>query len=98
MLENKQYNYLSTYLIVSISFLFALIIGSGLYGYGNDFYEAYYQSNLTWGGIFDRLGYRVATLTIYGVHIGVHLVTFILSISAGFLIREHIKFKQSYSS
>lgn len=97
MLESKQYNYLSTYLIVSISFLFALIIGSGLYGYGNDFYEAYYQPNLRWGGIFDRLGYRVATLTIYGLHIGVHLVTFILSISAGFLIREHIKFKQSYS-
>ncbi len=97
MLETKNNNYLSTYLIVSISFLFAFIIGSGFYGYGNDFYAAYYQPNLTWGGIFDQLGYRVATLTIYGVHIGVHVVTFILSISAGFLIREHIKFKDSYS-
>jgi len=97
VLETKNNNYLSTYLIVSISFLFAFIIGSGFYGYGNDFYAAYYQPNLTWGGIFDQLGYRVATLTIYGVHIGVHVVTFILSISAGFLIREHIKFKDSYS-
>ncbi len=97
MLETKNNNYLSTYLIVSISFLFAFIVGSGLYGFGNDFYAAYYQPNLTWGGIFDQLGYRVATLTVYGVHIGVHVVTFILSISAGFLIREHIKFKDSYS-
>lgn len=97
MLKNSRQNYLSTYFILSISTLFALLIGSGLYGYGNDFYEAYYKQNIAWGGVFDQLGYRVATLTINGAHIGVHIVTFILSLSAGFLIREHIKFKKSYS-
>ena len=38
-----------------------------------------------------------ATASINGVHLGVQIVTFILTISAGFLIREHIKFKESYS-
>ena len=97
MLRKKEHNYFSSNLIVLISFLFALLIGSGFYGYGNDFYEAYYRSNLNWGGIFDRLGYRISTFTIYEIHLGVHIVTFLLTLSAGFLIREHIKFKQSYS-
>ncbi len=97
MLNNKGINYLSTIVILMIALIFALLVGSGLYGYGHDFYAAYYKANLVWGGIFDQLGYRVATLTVNEVHIGVHLVTFILSVSSGFLIREHIKFKQSYS-
>lgn len=87
----------STIIILSISIMFAVVIGSGLYGYGNDFYAAYHKPNLVWGGIFDRLGYAVATLSINGVHLGVHIVTFFLTLSSGFLIREHIKFKQSYS-
>ncbi len=97
MIKSKKNNYLSTYLIFLVSMLFALSMGSGFYGYGNDYYEAYYMPNLAWGGIFDQLGYRVATLTIGEAHLGVYLVTFILALSSGFLIREHIKFKQSYS-
>ena len=90
-------NNFSTIIILLISILFALIVGSGFYGYGNDFYSSYYKANLDWGGIFDRLGFILATASINGVHLGVQIVTFILTISAGFLIREHIKFKQSYS-
>ena len=80
-----------------VSVVFAILVGSGFYGYGHDFYEAYSKPNLNWGGLFDRLGYRISTYTIDEYHIGVHLVTFILTLSSGFLIREHIKFKQSYS-
>lgn len=94
---NQNSFYLSTSLIFIISALFALLVGSGFYGYGNDFYAAYYKSNLNWGGPFDRLGYAVSTLTIYQFHIGVYIVTFVLSLSTGYLIREHIKFKKSYS-
>tara|TARA_B100000767_G_scaffold94853_1_gene91254 strand:- start:2840 stop:3805 length:966 start_codon:yes stop_codon:yes gene_type:complete len=97
MLRNQESAQLSTYFIVLISMLFALFVGSGLYGYGNDFYEAYQTHNSTWGGTFDRLGWILSTLSINGVHIGVHIVTFLLSLSAGFLIREHLKFKDSYS-
>ena len=97
MLKNKEYYYLSTYLVVFVSLLFALLVGSGFYGYGHDFYIAYHKPNLSWGGIFDRLGYVLSTLSINGLHIGVQVVTFMLSLSTGFLIREHIKFKNSYS-
>lgn len=97
MLKIKEYKYISTNLILLISIAFAILVGSGFYGYGNDFYEAYNKPNLNWGGFFDRLGYRISTFAVNGLHIGVHIVTFILALSSGFLIREHIKFKQSYS-
>jgi hypothetical protein len=77
--------------------VFALLMGSGVYGYGSDWYAAYNRPNLGWGGIFDRLGYILSTLTINGLHLGIQIVTFMLSLSAGLLIREHLKFKQSYS-
>ncbi len=96
-LYSKSNNHFSTLIIFAISLIFAILVGSGLYGYGNDFYSAYYRANLDWGGLFDRLGYILATASINGVHIGIQIVTFVLTLSAGFLIREHIKFKQSYS-
>ncbi|MDA9353007.1 EpsG family protein [Gammaproteobacteria bacterium] len=97
MLKNKEYKYLSTNLILLISMIFAILVGSGFYGYGNDFYEAYYKPNLNWGGIFERLGWRISTFTINETHIGVYIVTFVLAVTSGSLIREHIKFKHSYS-
>jgi hypothetical protein len=97
MIKNKNHYYLSTIIIFLVSVTFALLIGSGAYGYGHDYYVAYQKPNLFWGSIFDRYGFAVATLTINKFHIGVHIATFILCISSGLLIREHIKFKQSYS-
>lgn len=97
MLENKRLVYLSSSSILFISIIFALLVGSGMYGYGIDFWSSYYKHNLDWGGVFDRLGYKVATLSIYGNHIGVQVTTFILSLSVGFLIKEHLKSKSNYS-
>ena len=93
----KEHKRISTNIIVLISMVFAILVGSGLYGFGHDYYEAYHKPNLNWGGVFDRLGYKISTLTINGTHIGVPTVTFILALSSGFIIREHIKFKHSYS-
>lgn len=93
----RSNTYISTIFIVMASVMFALVIGSGLYGYGNDYYAAYSKANLAWGGIFDRLGYALATFSIYEVHLGVQIVTFFLSLSVGFLLREHIKYKDTYS-
>tara|TARA_B110000971_G_scaffold221792_1_gene270596 strand:+ start:5853 stop:6842 length:990 start_codon:yes stop_codon:yes gene_type:complete len=73
-------------LIVVISLIFSLIVGNGIYGFGNDFREIYFKENLNIAGWSDNLGWRISTLTIYGKHIGVHLVTFILAISSGTLI------------
>jgi hypothetical protein len=97
MLKIKEYKYLSTNLILFISIIFAILVGSGFYGYGNDFYMAYNKSNLNWGGVFERLGWRISTLSINENHLGVYIVTFVLALSSGSLIREHIKFKHSYS-
>ena len=84
MLKTRRNIYLSTILILLVSFSFALLVGSGLYGYGTDYYSAYNRPNLTWGGLFNRLGWGISTLTINGFHMGVHLVTLLLSLSAGF--------------
>ncbi len=90
-------NFSSTIVILTIAIVFGLLLGSGAYGYGNDWYAAYNKPNLLWGGVWDRFGYLISTLSIAGVHIGVHVVSFILSLSAGLLIREHLRFKQCYS-
>ncbi len=98
MLTDKKVNISSSSLLIFfVSTIFALIVGSGIYGYGIDYFAAYHKPNLIWGGFFDRFGYRVATLSINGVHIGVHLTTFILSISVGFFIRNQLKLKLNYS-
>jgi len=83
--------------ILIFSLIFALVVGSGLYGYGIDYYAAYHKLDLVWGGIYDRIGYRVATLSVNGIHVGVHLTTFILASSVGILIREHLISKNIYS-
>ena len=51
---------------IIISFIFCIIIGSGLYGFGNDWYAAYFKSNLNWNDWYrDQLGWRISTLTIF---------------------------------
>ncbi len=93
MSTNKQYVFRSNIVILIFSIVFALLLGSGLYGFGVDYYAAYHKANLIWGGPFDRLGYSVATLSIAGTHIGVQIVSFILSLSVGLLIRENLRLK-----
>lgn len=79
----SSFNYI---VIFFISIFFAILVGNGLYGYGHDYYEAYSKNNLVWGGIFDRLGFLLATLTINNVHVGVYLNTFLLSLSTGLIL------------
>lgn len=91
---------LSSFTIILISFLFALFVSIGLYGYGMDYYGAYskgFQWSINRVNILNYLGFRVATLTILGTYVGVYLTTFILTLSTGTLIRKHMKFKESYS-
>ena len=97
MLRDKNNIALSNIGILSFSLIFALLVGSGLYGYGIDYYAAYHHPNRFEGGIFDAIGYSVATLTIFDTHIGVHITTFLLSLSVGLLIRENLRLKLNYS-
>lgn len=69
-----------------VAAFFATIVGSGVYGFGHDYYAAYFNPNLQWGGLSDQLGYALATLTVYDLHVGVYLTSFLLAFSAGLLI------------
>lgn len=80
--------------IFKISIIFSIIVGSGFWGYGIDYYEAYHFSNLNWGGWQDKLGFRLSTFTIFDIHVGVYLVSFILSISLGFYLRQFLILKK----
>jgi len=97
MLLNKQYISKSNIAILLVSIAFALSMGFGFYGYGNDYYAAYYKSNLDWGGLYDRLGYRMTTLSVHDIHIGIQVTTFLLSLSTGVLIREFLRSRDNYS-
>tara|TARA_B100000989_G_scaffold297916_1_gene285244 strand:+ start:14997 stop:15989 length:993 start_codon:yes stop_codon:yes gene_type:complete len=86
----------SIIILLMIAFTYSLFVGSGFYGFGNDYYGAYvkgFKWNSPRAGLFDYLGYKISTFRIGGLYFGVYLVTFIISTCTGFLIREHFKFK-----
>ena len=80
-------------LILFISLFFSLLVGSKFYGFGIDYYSAYKTPNINWGNWYDFLGYRVSSFTIFGKNIGVYLVSFLLSISWGVLLKKFVKLK-----
>tara|TARA_X000000950_G_scaffold37422_1_gene40015 strand:- start:12460 stop:13431 length:972 start_codon:yes stop_codon:yes gene_type:complete len=96
MTINSKPSHIShTQIILIFSFIFCLVVGSGFYGYGNDWYAAYFKPNLTWNTWYrDQLGWRIATLSIYNFHLGVYLTTFILSVSSGFLLERVFRIKK----
>ena len=81
-------------IILFISLVFSLIVGSGFYGFGNDFYAAYYKPNLDWGNWIDNLGWRISTLTIFKKNIGVYIVTFLIAFCFGILLKNYFEFKR----
>lgn len=92
----KNNNFFLSWSIIFVlltSFIFALLIGEGLYGFGADYYVIYYENNLNFGSFVNRLGWIISTFTLNGVHLGVHISTFFLSLSFGMLLRLffHIK-------
>ncbi len=98
--ENKNQSTSSILVIFLVSISFAFLVGYGFYGYGIDFYSGY-QKGFEWNKVnatgVNFLGYKVSTLIINGFHFGVYVVTFILSLSSGILIKEHLNIKHSYS-
>lgn len=80
-----------------VSVIYGYIVGSGFYGYSNDYYAEYYQSNLLYPNFYDKLGSLMSTLTIFGTHIGVYLTSFILSLSTGYILKSFFEIKEKYS-
>jgi hypothetical protein len=93
-LNNKLNASLSLILIITL--IYSLMVGSGFYGFGNDYYTAYIYENLNWGGWQDRLGYRISTFTILGKNYGVYIVSSILAFCSGIFINLFLKKKKIY--
>lgn len=68
---------------------FSLFVYLGGYGFGHDYYAAYKRINVSSTGILDWLGWKLATLGLGDQHIGVFVVTFLLTMgtAASFLLR-----------
>ena len=94
----KKNNFLTNSIIYIfiISFIFSFLHGQGFYGYGNDYYAIYYENNLNFGSMFNRLGWIISTFTLNNIHLGVHMTSFILSLSFGYLLRSIFKTKNIY--
>tara|TARA_B100000242_G_C43039508_1_gene484848 strand:- start:335 stop:1294 length:960 start_codon:yes stop_codon:yes gene_type:complete len=87
----------SNHILVSIAIMYAFIVGEGFYGFGHDYYATYYKSNIAWGKWHDQLGYQIATLTILDIHLGIHITSFILALTSGLLIKDHLRAKGIFS-
>lgn len=93
MIRKKLFLFKFSFVILLISILFSILKGSGFYGFGNDYYVIYFENNLNFGSIFNRLGWIVSTLSFKKIHFGVYITTLILSISFGYLLRSVFKLK-----
>lgn len=88
--------YLKTIIILSLSY--GILMGSGFYGFGVDFYGSYIKPNFV-GSSFERgyLGWRISTLTINNFHLGVYINSFLLALSSGLILNDFFKLKKLYS-
>ena len=86
------------YLILFITIVYSLVIGSGFYGFGHDYYVAYYKENLNWGNWQNNLGFRISTFTIFEKNWGVHIVSALLALSSGIFIKFFLIKKKIYST
>ena len=84
----KKYLISSLYIILIVSVIYGFLVGSGFYGFSNDFYGEYYKKNLIYPSYREGLGSLLSTITIFDTHLGVYLTSFFLAISSGLLIRS----------
>jgi len=86
------------YLILFITIVYSLVIGSGFYGFGHDYYVAYHKENLNWGSWQNRLGFKISTFTIYEKNLGIYIVSALLALSSGIFIKFFLIKKKIYST
>ena len=98
--KNSYYLSYTITIIFLSSFIYALLVGYGIYGYGLDYYGAYikgFDYSTSRVNTFNYLGFKMATLDFNDFFYGVYLVTFIITLSTGYLLRENLNYKQSHS-
>ena len=72
--------------LIIFCFAYSVLLSIGVLGFGDDFYAVYSRPNFYQGGLWDRLGYLISTLTILDLKIGVFSVAFLLSFSLGYFL------------
>ena len=82
-------NFLTIFLII-----FPIIASLGLYGYGLDFINSYYNNYLPWDENH-AVGWNIAATMLGSIALGPFLVAFILPFSIYLLIKEHLNIKQN---
>ena len=98
--KNSYYLSYTITIIFLSSFIYALLVGYGIYGYGLDYYGAYikgFDYSTSRVNTFNYLSFKMATLDFNDFFYGVYLVTFIITLSTGYLLRENLNYKQSHS-
>jgi len=79
-----------------ISLCYSLLVGSGFYGYSNDYYGYYYQKNLNYYK-WNEFGIVLSTLTINDVNLGVYLTSLFLALSVGLMLKNFLEIKKNRS-
>ena len=77
-------NFLTLFLII-----FPLVTSLGLYGYGLDFINSYYDNYISWN-IDHAVGWNIAATMIGYIALGPFLVALFLPLSIYLLIKEHL--------
>jgi hypothetical protein len=85
--KNIDFYVVSKFLIFFISIIYSILIGSGQIGFGIDYLAVYHKSNVRSHIIFDYIGWLISTLQINNIHLGAYAVSFIISLSVGFISR-----------
>lgn len=82
--------------LVIVSLIYGYLVGAGYYGYSNDYYAEYYQSNLIYPNFYDKLGSILSTLTLFDIHFGVYFTSFFLALSSGLLLKSFFDEKKTH--
>jgi hypothetical protein len=98
-MKSQKFYFRSRISIITIlSFLYSILVGLGIYGFGSDYYESYLKPNQIYDDFWDKYGWYVVTFSILDINLGVYITSFILSFSSGVLIDFFFKSKKINSS
>ena len=89
--KNFDFFISSKFIVILVSFIYSILIGSGYIGFGIDYLVIYQKHNVQSPTYFDYFGWKFSTLSFYGIHLGAYLVSFLISLSCGFLCRTFFK-------
>lgn len=82
----KSRNILEIYTFI-ISITYGFIVKYGIVGFGIDYVAAYHKSNVIASNIYNSIGWYLSTLNILDIHLGIFLVPFLISLSAGNILK-----------